>query len=219
MEIVKSNVYNTNLKEAGRGVYNFFNEYAADYFDEITFNENYGTLLCKKDEVELLKIGGFNNFSIIVKTQNNSNTPKVSLFPTGAVPYEVQACSGGIVMNLISNNVVYGFCLAVTKDNAGNTAVILQDSPVPSAADPVKVYAITPDTVSDAYTYIYRSTAEADGNKAPLTLLCPFAVHTADGNYTPDALLAVYHEYTEKGNLYVDGVKYLYNGIWCVRAE
>lgn len=150
---------------------------------------------------------------VTIHTRNNTSF-STKLNSTTKVFANAYQCVNGISLQ-ISNTANQLFGLTITKDEAENTAIVLINSLYPAFSNQISTYIINEN--SDVFNPI--KTATYDSDNFAKTVLAPLVVLGSDGNYTPNVFLQLFAHNTEQGILDIEGVKYLSNGLWCVKDK
>lgn len=234
MKIERTYLYNSDMAENMQNLYDYLLENAVpEYFDSVTISEDKFTISCYIGENKFAEIkkensgqSNLNTIHVYIYAQNilNNSTQNVdavnaviSGIPSGAgksvfVTYaykcgnSISFCASESVADTMNKRIKF----TITKDNAGNTAVVC-----------VADYQIGKNKTNKIYTGSENSNVlslqmfiNSDGQL--LTAKIPFFVGSS-GNYTPDVFLMPYTEYSEPGILEMDGVHYISNGLWCCK--
>lgn len=183
------------------------------YFSKVEIDSS--LISCFVDDFCMMTIGNLASVGVTVKTKNNTSLN----IATGSSTYtkfsHAYECNCGVAIKIPGSSVNFG--LAITKDEAENTTVIIEgklySTPSSSTLVPIYIMNENSDEVSPMRVIRYGTPGFAK------TTLAPFVVSGGDGNYTPNVLLQLFEHNTEQGVLEINGAKYFSNGLWCIKDE
>lgn len=116
-----------SITEELKNLYNFLqNNAIPKYFDSVVFNESNDKINCTINGRQFLQFGTNPDFAVI--TLASGETTKLYLHNNGTISsrrYDcVYKCKNGFSIGTVNNAQISEPRLTITKDNAGNTAVI-----------------------------------------------------------------------------------------------
>lgn len=237
MKIERMYLYNSDMAENMQNVYNYLLENAVPkYFDSVTISEDKFTISCYIGENKFLEIKkensgqtNLNTFHVYIYTQNTINTITqnndginaiIGGIPTNGagkpvfITYaykcknSISFCASESVEDTMNKRIKF----TVTKDDAGNTAVVCMANyqVVTGENKTNKIYTGSENSNVLSLLACVNSAGQS------LTAKIPFFVGNVE-NYTPDVFLTPYTEYSTPGILEMDGVYYVSNGLWCCK--
>lgn len=203
-----------NLRsETFENLFDFLTEHTVpEYFDSVTKSTDGNSIYCETGERTFIQfnIAGDNTYCYINYADNVIKS--VVPYYSGMYFDKAYKCKNGIFLSMYhkttSNH--YAPFFALTKDNKGNTVAIITGN-FNSYKD--NVTALNPNSTSTDNAVAVNST-----KTSCLTSLCPLVV-SDDEAYTPNAFVLPYAQSRSQNIFEADGVKYLSNGIWCIRDE
>lgn len=180
------------------------NNAVPEYFDRITMENNfdYYKISCYIGSSVFLTIEYNEKLIIKIKslTINGKTTNKFSY---------ATKCKNGIMFLVNGGDSAF----ALTKDNDGNTVVLLvSDLKINRDSTVNSVYAVSPKTGSVKSNKIYCDTVYE------MTSLSNIVVGD-NTNYTPNAFIMLYRQINSEMPISVNGEAYLSNGVWCIKDE
>ncbi len=201
--------------ESFENLFDFLTEHAVpEYFDSVTKSDDGGKIYCKIGEKTFI------TFDIVSNNSNtycyikyaDGNTKGVSTSPGSTYYDKAYKCRNGIFLSMYykASPTHYAPFFALTKDNKNNTVAIISGD-FNHYKD--NVTALNPNSTSTDNAIIVNYT-----KTSCLTSLCPLVV-SDDEAYTPNAFILPYAQSRSQNIFEADGVKYLSNGIWCIRDE
>lgn len=119
-------------------------------------------------------------------------------------------CANGLSFSIIDGSTANKQSITFTKDDSGNTVVITTSNLKISSSNTLYVInASTGNTISKTF---------ACADNCGCTSLAPLVVGDTP-NYTPNAFLIPFAQNISECILHIDGIKYLSNGLWCIKDE
>lgn len=221
----------TNLKTAGNisacanNLYNYLNKNAVpDYFDSVTISDT--AVTCKKGYKSILKFSYPGNYiEVKVTGLKEFNHRAVTGFEVISTAYK---CNNGFIFDGSSNDYsTYNAPIMLTKDNAGNVTIgVLECLNGSSGEINCKknntnlLYVFNENSDFKTYNTVYFFD-NANCRQNYQTAIVPLPVcGSAGGNcYTPNAFLMPFTQVAETGKIDINGIKYLTNGLWCIKDE
>lgn len=204
-------------------VYNFLNEYAADYFDDISNNESAEDVTCITAGVIALTLCFGNATKTKIALANGTNVVNADYDGTYgqkvirygyATPY-------GVLLADTSNGITI-----ITKSSANKTAIITMLTPTSSSpayglyfGDIVSNSAWYKPKSNGADIAALRALHMIDG-AASLTTLTPVVLGNG-GTYAPHVFVTSYSEnggITSPKKLTISGKEYVYDGLFALEA-
>ena len=107
----------------------------------------------------------------------------------------------------------FPFSIVITKDNEGNTAVIVLNTFSPNVSGVNTTYAVSVNSDIIDTTALYPNVSKYT------TAFCPLIVSNTSTRYTPNVFYMPFAQYSVEGTFVVDGTSYLCNGILAVKDE
>ncbi len=204
--MTKEHIYSTSAAETAGMLAAFMQTHAVPtYFDSVELSGT--TITCKIGDLAFLtldcdpaRLTITNSYGVYLTASSEAIS---SLATAWRYAY---ACDGGICL---SNYETGKITVTICKNSDDKTTVIYNFGQ--SNSD---IYAISPESVASTPTSFTKRTYSD-----PKTVLTPFLVSTADGAYTPTVSMLTYTQYTnDNATLDIDGIDYLSNGSWAVKA-
>ena len=225
MAITKTNLNADDLGTIANNLYNYLNENAVpDYFDSVTISGT--TVSCIKGGKTILTFsypGSYMNLKFTGLKEFNHRT--VASFEFISTAYK---CNNGFLLDgSTSSGTSYNCPIVLTKDNAGNVTIgTLEIKKGASGEIQCKknatnlLYVLNEKTDFQTYNQVYF-VDDANCRQNYQTAIVPLPVcSSAGGNcYTPNAFLMPFTQVAETGKIDINGVKYLTNGLWCIKDE
>lgn len=215
MAITKTYIYNTSRTETMRNLYNWLLENAVGkYFDRVVFDDTltYSPVDCYIGDAPFISFRGknpswtYNMFSLAVAT--SAGTVIESDSKEGELLQYVHACENGFFLTTSS----YEMAVCVTRDNNGKPCIFWQGGfAPPTESEPVELWTMGVNTGAAVGRSFCKPVA------SDLTCLTPIPLCDCGGAYAPNAFLMPFAQYREPGVLDINGIKYLSNGLWCIK--
>lgn len=219
MAIKRYNVHNYNSRAtATANLAACLQEHAVPkYFDSVVLSEDGESVHCYVGDLFFLAINQTGNSTCGVGVAlENGDGGSSALTGNTSSPFScetVTECAHGLHLKFYE----YAGGLTITKDNAGNTAVVYisgSSGKLPTTGTPETLRAATPKSLA------------LHGNnvclpwKFPVTTLAPIGIFSGEGHYLPNVFLMPYAQYPgEEGSLVLNGVRYVTNGLWAIKDE
>ena len=184
------------------------------YFDRVEADETTTTTVnCYVGDTVLLQISNATKSVYTITTAAGTSSTVNNTLTGGYVNYGYKtACGLALAIGLETSGAYIG--LFITKDSAGNTAIIVGTSAIGNFSGSVKAIS-APDVKSLPVSFTQATGAAA-------TILAPFLCGCAEGEcrHTPDAFYMPVVQYSGiSGTIVIDGVRYLTNSVWALRDE
>lgn len=199
--------------ESFENLFDFLTEHTVpEYFDSVTKSTDGNSIYCETGGKTFInfQIAGDNTYCYI-KYADNKNE---NLGFTMSSMYFDKAykCKNGIFLSMYqkTNSNHFTPFFALTKDNKGNTVAIIT-----GYFNSYRDYVAALNLNS---TSTHNAVAVNSTKTSCLTSLCPLVV-SDDEAYTPNAFVLPYAQSRSLNIFEADGVKYLSNGIWCIKDE
>lgn len=226
MAITKTNLITAgDLNACANNLYNYLNGNAVpDYFDSVTISET--TVSCIKGGKTILTFSYPGSYMSLKFTGLNSFDHRtVSAVECISTAYK---CNNGFLLDGSNSSGTSNNCpIMLTKDNGGNVTIGMLEwlngssSQITCKKNATNLlYVLNEKTDFQTYNQVYFFD-DAKCRQNYQTALVPLPVcGSAGGNYyTPNAFLMPFTQVAEIGKIDINGVKYLTNGLWCIKDE
>lgn len=226
MAITKTNLITAgDLNACANNLYNYLNGNAVpDYFDSVTISGT--TVNCIKGGKTILQFscpGDKISLKFTGASEFNFSTP----YPFEVIKSAYKCNNGFMFDGATSDNPTFNAPIMLTKDNEGNVTIgILECLNGSSGEINCKknntnlLYVLNEKTDFKTYNRVYFFD-DSNCRQNYQTAIVPLPVcGSAGGNcYTPNAFLMPFTQVAEIGKIDINGVKYLTNGLWCIKDE
>lgn len=227
MAITKTVLSSSNIATWVEKVANYFTENAVpDYFDSVTYT---GTAVsCVKGEKTIIKFECFSDIYMNITFNANGATFSNRTPSSHKFIMAIYKCNNGFLLQTVSaSNTDVGVSILLTKDN--NDSITLAYTGVLNGSSPEihckkgslnKMTVMNENSDSQVWTDVYYVN-DLSVRQNYQTAIVPLPVcGSAGGNYyTPNAFLMPFTQVAETGKIDINGVKYLTNGLWCIKDE
>ncbi len=209
MAVTRTYVYNATSETNIKNIYDYLVANAVPkYFDSVVLSEDSTIISCYVGELELLKIHKTSYGGTAITVTTEYGTSQYASSNSGSVMARyIWKCSNGI-------SIAIGdwWAVTITKDNDSNTVIIFTSNVTVSTTASNTIYALS------AKVGNVNSITVNNNPDRMKTALCSFIVGDTT-NYTPDVYLMPFAQSRAIGILDIDGVKYMTNGLWCVKDD
>ena len=226
MAITKTNLITAeDLNACANNLYNYLNETAVpDYFDSVTISGT--TVSSIKGGKTILQFscpGDRIAFKFTGAAEFNCSTR----YRFEVIKSAYRGSNGCMFDGASSDNPTFNAPIMLTKDNEGNVTIGILAIPNGSAVQiqckkntTNLLYVLNEKTDFKTYNQVYFFD-NANCRQNYQTAIVPLPVcGSAGGNcYTPNAFLMPFTQVAEIGKIDINGVKYLTNGLWCIKDE
>lgn len=210
--MAEKTIFTGNASKKSVAFDTFLRNHAAAYLTSV---KSANTVYFNKNSITMASIDfADSGDSVAVYSGDAGKTIKIG----NVFLYAAFVCSGGIAFSFRGTDGIgeKPVGMALTKDDSGNTIIITHNNLCPSDGENV-VYTTSESYIRQQETTILNGDSV---NIAPAAALCPFLVYDPNAaRYTPDVGFFAYRRYTEPGDTIIGGVRYLSNGLWCVKDE
>ena len=225
MAITRTLLHDPTESVMMKNVFDYLNENAVpDYFTEVQQDEESGDISCYIGEKEFLKIHISHSYGtyveITVKCQNTIDTKinntgnSTAEISQSQITYayktanSISLCTNNGGNTSLSNTVK----LTITKDNAGETALIWLSGHSINSTGGNTFYTAKADSMAVSANFT------RDSSYFDHTVLSAFPVGDSI-NYTPNVFCMPFTQFTTPGIIEIDGSHYVSNGLWCAKDE
>lgn len=227
MAITISNLTSSTMATWVENVANYFKANAVpDYFDSIEYNTL--SVSCIKGGKTLIKFECKSDSYMQVTFYANLTTISHRTTSSNKFIKTIYKCNNGFLLGVTTPGTSYaGGEILLTKDNNGSitlaySGILNGSSPEIQCKKGVvnKITVINENTDSVAFNEVfYCNDLSCRSNYQ--TAIVPLPVcGSAGGNcYAPNAFLMPFTQVAEIGKIDINGVKYLTNGLWCIKDE
>lgn len=203
----------TYIKGSVDALYDFLVANGTDYFTSfVKQTDSYAGVSCYIGELEFVRLNidmrssGAGGVRITTSTGLTQNIAYSTNLITLKWAYKT---SKALVFSAGS----FPFSIIITKDNEGNTAVVVLNTFSPNVSGANITYAVSVNSDIIDTTTLYPNTSKYT------TAFCPLIVSNSSTRYTPNVFYMPFAQYSVEGNFSIDEVVYLCNGILAVKDE
>lgn len=195
-------------------LYNWLVTNGTDYFTNIVDNTTY--ISCYVGDLEFLQINlrdGGSDAKGVTITTNAAQTSTINGNNYARYIQWAYKTSNALVFSTQLGGTSELFSLIITKDNNGNTAVVVVNSFVPTLTADNTAYAISTESETIDSVILRPNTGKY------ATAFCPLIVSGYTTRYLPNVFYMPFAQYNVEGNFLIDDVVYLCNGLIAAKDE
>lgn len=187
------------------------------YFGKVSYGSGNYEAICYKNESDSSPILRIQREQVYVRINGSEIQFKHGLSSVYGWQYGYK-CENGLSLCIhTADDAENKFGLTITKNNNGDTVIIIANT-LQILSSTTTVYCIVPSLTNETsgkgkgYSMI--------GNfDSPVTGLLPFPVSNVSNAHTPNVFMQPFSQFSIQGLIDVDGVRYLSNGLWCIKDE